>query len=67
MLVKATPSGMLMKSPGSRLTVPRWETRVRVPLIQRGRCVLQGPSNELRQSLDEIERSYLAGPVEVHE
>jgi hypothetical protein len=26
--------------------------------------VLQGPAHELRESLDEIERSYLAGPVE---
>jgi ABC-type branched-subunit amino acid transport system ATPase component len=40
------------------------EVADRLYVLQRGRCVLQGPAHELRESLDEIERSYLAGPVE---
>lgn len=40
------------------------EVADRLYILQRGRCVLQGPAHELRESLDEIERSYLAGPVE---
>jgi ABC-type branched-subunit amino acid transport system ATPase component len=36
----------------------------RLYILQRGRCVLEGTAGELRGSLDEIERSYLAGPVE---
>jgi branched-chain amino acid transport system ATP-binding protein len=43
------------------------EVADRLYILQRGRCVLQGPAHELRQSLDEIERSYLAGPVEEHD
>jgi branched-chain amino acid transport system ATP-binding protein len=39
----------------------------RLYILQRGRCVLQGPANELRESLDEIERSYLAGPVKARD
>jgi branched-chain amino acid transport system ATP-binding protein len=38
----------------------------RLYILQRGRCVLQGTAHELRRSLDDIERSYLAGPVEAH-
>jgi ABC-type branched-subunit amino acid transport system ATPase component len=43
------------------------EVADRLYILQRGRCVLQGTADELRQSLDEIERSYLAGAVETHE
>lgn len=43
------------------------EVADRLYILQRGRCVLQGPANELRKSLDEIERSYLAGPVEARD
>ena len=43
------------------------EVADRLYILQRGRCVLQGPAHELRESLDEIERSYLAGPVEARD
>jgi branched-chain amino acid transport system ATP-binding protein len=43
------------------------EVADRLYILQRGRCVLQGPADELRKSLGEIERSYLAGPVEGHD
>ncbi|HWI71354.1 MAG TPA: ATP-binding cassette domain-containing protein [Baekduia sp.] len=35
----------------------------RVCVLQRGRLVLQGTSEELRGRMDEVEQSYLAGPV----
>jgi ABC-type branched-subunit amino acid transport system ATPase component len=43
------------------------EVADRLYILQRGRCVLHGPAIELRESLDEIEQSYLAGPVQAHE
>ena len=43
------------------------EVADRLYILQRGRCVLLGPAHELRESLDEIERSYLAGPVEARD
>ena len=36
----------------------------RIYVLQRGRCVLQGTAAEMRGRVDEIERSYLEGPVE---
>ena len=37
------------------------EVADRLYILQRGRCVLQGTANELRESLDVVERSYLSG------
>jgi branched-chain amino acid transport system ATP-binding protein len=36
----------------------------RVYILQRGQCVLHGPAGEMLERLDEIEKTYLAGPVE---
>jgi branched-chain amino acid transport system ATP-binding protein len=38
----------------------------RIYILQRGRCVLEGTAAEMRGRLDEIEATYLAGPVEAH-
>ena len=37
----------------------------RIYILQRGRCVLDGTATEMLSRLDEIESSYLDGPVEV--
>lgn len=37
----------------------------RIYILQRGRCVLDGTATEMLGRLDEIESSYLDGPVEV--
>jgi branched-chain amino acid transport system ATP-binding protein len=39
----------------------------RLYILERGRCVLQGSANELRESIDVIEQSYLAGPGETRD
>jgi branched-chain amino acid transport system ATP-binding protein len=39
----------------------------RIYILQRGRCVLEGTASEMRSRLDEIEATYLAGPVESSE
>ena len=36
----------------------------RIYVLQRGRCVLEGPASEMAGRLDEIEQSYLAGPAD---
>ncbi len=36
----------------------------RIYILQRGRCVLEGTAVEMRGRLDEIEATYLAGPVD---
>jgi branched-chain amino acid transport system ATP-binding protein len=36
----------------------------RVYILQRGQCVLHGPAGEMRGRLDEIEKTYLAGPAD---
>ena len=38
----------------------------RIYILQRGRCVLHGTADEMLGRLEEIESSYLAGPVETH-
>ena len=36
----------------------------RVYILQRGQCVLDGPAREMQGRLDEIEKTYLAGPAD---
>jgi ABC-type branched-subunit amino acid transport system ATPase component len=39
----------------------------RIYVLQRGRCVLSGRADHMAGRLDEIESTYLAGPVETHD
>jgi branched-chain amino acid transport system ATP-binding protein len=43
------------------------EVADRIYILQRGRCVLHGTAEEMHGRLEEIEASYLAGPVESHD